>query len=113
LDSNGLEQTFDIPGLFYVPEGKCRLLSPQHWAQAHKNTTRMRPWEVTDDQGCTLYWEGGRKHLAILLGNTDNVVTMQLTPGYSRYHKFSDTANHKHNPTIMHPATAVSDDEGA
>jgi hypothetical protein len=61
-----------------------------------------------------LYWEGGRKHLTILLGNKDNVATMQLTPGYSRYHKFSDSMppNHKHNPIIMHPETAVSDDEG-
>jgi hypothetical protein len=39
---------------------------------------------------------------------------MQLTPGYSRYHRFSDNmpTNHEHNPIIMHPATAVSDNEG-
>jgi hypothetical protein len=113
-DSNGLEYTFNIPGSLYVPEGMCRLLSPQHQAQAHKEATGMQAWEVTDDQGCTLYWEGGRKHLTILLGNKDNVATKQRTPGYSRYHKFSDStpANHEHNPIIMHPATAVSDDEG-
>jgi hypothetical protein len=40
-DSNGLEQLFNTPGLFYVPEGKCSLLSPQHWAQAHKNAAGM------------------------------------------------------------------------
>jgi hypothetical protein len=70
-DSNRLEHTFDIPGSFYVPEGKCRLLSPQHWAQAHKTATGMRAWEVTDDQGCTLYWEGEEN-------GTTNSVTARL-----------------------------------
>jgi hypothetical protein len=92
-DSNRLEHMLRIPGLFYILEGKCRLLSPQHWALAHKEATSMQAWEVTDDQGCMLYWEGGRKHLTIPLGNKDNVVTMQLTPGYSKYHKFSDNAS--------------------
>jgi hypothetical protein len=100
-DSNGLEHMFDIPGLFYILGGKCILLSPQHWAQAHKTATGMRAWEVTDDQGCTLYWEGGRKHLTIPLGNKDNVATMQLTPGYSRYHKFSETVK----PTTLGTGT--------
>jgi hypothetical protein len=69
LDSNGLEHTFKIPGLFFVPEGKCRVLSPQHWAQAHMKATSVQAWEVTDDGGCTLYWEGGKKHLTVLLGD--------------------------------------------
>jgi hypothetical protein len=39
---------------------------------------------------------------------------MQLTPGYSKYHRFSNNVptNHKHNPIITHPTTTVSDDEG-
>jgi hypothetical protein len=69
-----------IPGSFFIPEGKCRLLSPQHWAQAYKRATGMRAWEVTGHQGCTLYWEGGERQLAIPLGYKDNVATMQLTP---------------------------------
>jgi hypothetical protein len=28
-----------------------------------------------------MYWEGGRKHLTILLGNKDNVATMQPHQG--------------------------------
>jgi hypothetical protein len=61
LDSNRLEHLFNIPGSFYVLEGKCRLSAL----------------------------------------------------GYSKYHRFRNNAptNHKYNPIIMHPATAISDDE--
>jgi transposase InsO family protein len=43
----------------------------------------------------------------------DNVATMQLTPGYKKFHNFCDNAppNHHHDPIIMQPATAISDDE--
>ena len=34
LDDNGVMTKFKIPGSYYIPEGKCRLLSPQHWAMA-------------------------------------------------------------------------------
>jgi hypothetical protein len=113
LDSNRLEHTFRIPGLFFIPEGKCRLFSPQHWVQAYKKATGMREWEVTDHQGFTLYWEGGEKQLAILLGDKDNVATMQLTPGYSKFHNFCKDAptDNEQNPIIVHPASTVSDDE--
>jgi hypothetical protein len=67
LDSNGLEHTFQIPGSYYIPDGQCRLLSPQHWAQSQRRATGHRAWEVTDHKGCTLYWEGGAKQFTILL----------------------------------------------
>jgi hypothetical protein len=41
LDSNGLEHEFKIPGSYFIPEGKCQLLSPQHWAQENKKATGM------------------------------------------------------------------------
>jgi hypothetical protein len=45
LDNNGLEHEFDIPGSFYIPDGKCCLLSPQHWAKSQKNKTGERAWK--------------------------------------------------------------------
>jgi hypothetical protein len=79
-----------------------------------KRATGLKAWEVTDHKGCTLYWEGGRKQLTIPLGEKDNVATMQLTPGYKKFHTFCDNAppNHDHDPIIMQPATTISDDEG-
>ncbi len=32
LDDQGIEHTFNIPKSYFVPQGKVRLLSPQHWA---------------------------------------------------------------------------------
>ena len=43
LDDQGLEHKFYFPrssyitGSSYIPEGKVRLLSPQHWAQTQKD----------------------------------------------------------------------------
>jgi hypothetical protein len=60
-----------------------------------------------------LYWKGGGKHLTIPLGDKDNVATMQLTPGYSRFHNFCDKAptNNDQDPITMHPATTISNNE--
>jgi hypothetical protein len=100
LDDNGLEHTFTIPGSYYVPEGRCRLLSPQHWAQCQTRATGLKAWEITDHKGCTLYWEGGSKQLTILLGDKDNVATMRLTPGYKNS---TPSAIMRHPTMIMTP----------
>ena len=39
-DDRGQEHKFLIPNSLFIPSGKCRLLSPQHWAQTrgdHQN----------------------------------------------------------------------------
>jgi hypothetical protein len=114
LDGNRLEHDFKIPGSYFIPEGKCQLLSPQHWAQKYKKATGMQAWEETDHEACTLYWEGRGKSLTIPLGDKDNVATLQLTPGYTKYHSFCDGAptNDKSDPIIMYLATPISDNEG-
>ena len=35
-DDQGLQHTFIVPNSFCIPEGKVRLLSPQHWVQGRK-----------------------------------------------------------------------------
>ncbi len=37
-DDQGVVTTFRIPNSYYVPEGKVRLLSPQHWVQTQMAT---------------------------------------------------------------------------
>ena len=46
-DDNGKEHAFHIPNSYYVPDGKVRLLSPQHWAKHHQKDHRKKqrvPW---------------------------------------------------------------------
>lgn len=39
-DNLGKSHTFDIPNSYYIPDGKVRLLSPQHWAQTQNGNNR-------------------------------------------------------------------------
>jgi hypothetical protein len=117
LDQEGLEHVFDIPESYYVPEGKCCLLSPQHWAKAHKKATGWRVWETTDADTCTLFWLGGDKRLVIPISVSDNVATFPLAPGYEKFTAFCAEAqiedSDDRDPIIAQPAVATgSDDEG-
>ena len=42
LDDEGTEHVSIIPNSYYVPEGRVRLLSPQHWAQAQAKSTKKK-----------------------------------------------------------------------
>jgi hypothetical protein len=117
LDQDGLEHVFNIPESSYVPEGKCCLLSPQHWAKAHKKATGWRAWETTDAGNCSLFWLGGEKRLVIPISVSDNVATFPLAPGYEKFTAFCAEAqiddSDDLNPIIAQPAVATgSDDEG-
>ena len=37
-DDMGQVHEFLIPNSYYVPQGGCRLLSPQHWARTQRDT---------------------------------------------------------------------------
>jgi hypothetical protein len=39
-DDQGRQHSFDIPNSFYVPDGKLRLLSPQHWSQSQTKSRK-------------------------------------------------------------------------
>ena len=88
LDDDGGEHTSVIPNSYYVPEGKVRLLSPQHWAQAHKKNTKKRAWEVTEATKSTLYWMDGKYKRTIQMDRVTNVATFAMAPGYSKYAAF-------------------------
>jgi hypothetical protein len=78
LDGNGSQHQFDIPNSYYIPDGECCLLSPQHWAQTQLKESGLRAWEITDGEGCTLCWDGGTSALHVPLGERDNVATFML-----------------------------------
>ena len=58
-DDAGVVTKFRIPNSYYVPEGKVRLLSPQHWAQTQATSRHKRAnySERTDGNSCVLRWD--------------------------------------------------------
>jgi hypothetical protein len=114
LDDEGIEHTFLIVNSFCVPLGQVNLLSPQHWAQTIKCG---RAWETTNKSTCTLSWKGRKHRLTVQLGKGDNVATIDLCPGYSRYASFCAHAaigdcKDDHAPIVAMPAMTVNFDNG-
>jgi hypothetical protein len=111
-DENGLEHAFKIPNSFYITSGQVCLLSPQHWVQSAKYG---KAWEQTDSRNCTLYWRDDKHKLVLPLGTHDNVATLQLSPGYTKYEAFCTKAkipnDYDRDPIIAMDTGVVSDDE--
>ena len=115
LDDTGQKHTFLIPNSYYVPHGKCRLLSPQHWAQEMIKQGKSEPSKSTGAYNCVLTWRDGKHRKTILVDRRNNTFTFSLAPGYSRYHAFCaeagiDDIDDVESPLAM-DATMVSDDE--
>jgi hypothetical protein len=90
LDDEGKRHTFRIPKSFYIPDGKCRLLSPQHWAKAMADKKGPnQPKETTTSKKVTLKCGQGKYKLTVPLGKGDNLATFSLDPGYSKLHSYS------------------------
>ena len=90
-DDLGLIHKFIIPNSYYIPEGGCRLLSPQHWAKTQSNgKDYTKVGETTTSRECTLYWQskGEKCKLVIPLDPSTNVATFHLAPGYKEFNAF-------------------------
>ena len=89
-DDSGAITTFRIPDSYYVPAGKVRLLSPQHWAQSQATTRegRARCSERTDGNACTLSWSAGTHQRRIPIAKHNNVATFTLAPGFESFNAF-------------------------
>ena len=124
-DNDGQLHRFKIPNSYYVPQGKCRLLSPQHWARTYlakygkkiHPTVRQGTGETTTLDRCQLYWEQRKYKLDVKLGRDDNVATFNLAPGYKKFGLFCqeckiDYATTQEEPVYAMPAGVVSDDGG-
>ena len=109
MDDNGKSHQFTIPNSYYVPEGKVRLLSPQHWAKSVTGNNRNR----IKGTGCetlgdtvTLFWSDKRYKLTVPLCRKTNVATISSTPGYSRFKIFCQQAEIDYEDTIKDPIIA-------
>ena len=112
-DDAGSTHTFLIPNSYYVPDGKVRLLSPQHWAQSQANNRKKRQacGERTDGNGCQLYWgEGYTKQIKL---GSDNVATFPLAPGFKQFAVFCQEAgiDSMSDQAISMPTGVVSDSD--
>ena len=113
LDDSGLNHTFHIPNAYYVPQGKIKLLSPQHLAQALRDT---KPNEgtvsITDSCRVILQWAQRKYKMTVPLGKNDNVATFHLAPGIKQFTAFcAEIKNDDHNPIIADPAYISDDDD--
>ena len=118
-DDEGKPHTFVIPNSFYIPEGKTRLLSPQHWAQAQPGKgKRDGTGETTTALKTTLFWNNGTSTRTVPIDrDSTNVATFRLSPGYTRFHAYCAEFNQEPSramemdPISANEAGVVSDDE--
>jgi hypothetical protein len=92
-DDQGCPQAFRIPNSFYIPEGKVKLLSPQHWAQGRATNAERASTTCTTywDKVC-LSWDGGKRKRTIPLTKGTNVATLSLAPGFKGFETFIQAA---------------------
>jgi len=117
-DNEGKIHKFRIPNSYYVPDGKCRLLSPQHWAKTqlkYKSATSMAFGETTYANKCNMFWNDGANRLDIPLGKYDNVFTLHMAPGYKRFETFCKECtidyDAEQEAPIIASASIVTDNE--
>lgn len=120
-DNNGQTHRFKIPNSYYIPDGNCRLLSPQHWAKTQvgggsRSTRATGTGETTYFNKCVLFWDRNKYQLDIPMDQGSNVATFHLAPGFGRYDLFCqecsirDDQFQEESITAM-PTGMVSDDE--
>lgn len=112
-DDEGKIHKFRIPHSYYVPQGKTRLLSPQHWAKS-QGSARQHVSETTMYDKCILRWANGQ--LTVPISKKDNCATFALAPGYNKFSLFCQECKLDYNASVENPITVqeagiVSDDE--
>ncbi|KAI2494626.1 hypothetical protein MHU86_19904 [Fragilaria crotonensis] len=113
-DELGRKHTFTIPNSYYVPDGRVRLLSPQHWSQTQTTgPERDKCGEYTNGRECVLFWGGGKYKVDIPLGKNDNVATFTMASGFEKFRAFCCEAelDESTRDVIAMPSGLVSDDE--
>jgi hypothetical protein len=75
-DDTGQVHQFDIPGSYYVPNARQRLLSPQHVAQVMKKGTSSRGLVCENDANvCQLRWNEGKNTRTVPIDRFNNCFT--------------------------------------
>ena len=83
LDDQGRQWTHLIPNSYYSQTCGVRLLSPQHFAQ--QTSDLLGTGTRTNGKEVQLYWDSYKATLTIPLSPRDNVATMHLAPGFTRF----------------------------
>jgi hypothetical protein len=84
-DDDGVIHSIEIPNSYYVPNGRSRLLSPQHWAQQASDTFPIRhgTWCATHEDSIVCHWNQQRHKVTIPLNpGSNNVGTIHTATGY-------------------------------
>ena len=87
-DDEGTVHHIKIPDSMYVPDLKCCLLSPQHWAQKAHNSARGKRMEI-DADGVILIWGHGNYRHTIPHSCNMNTPVCRTALTKSTYRAFS------------------------
>ena len=112
-DDSGTPHKFIIPNSYYVPKGRVRLLSPQHWAKEQGKGIKEKNKAVgtlsqTTAKEVKLMWNERKNSLTVPLSPANNVATFHLAPGFNKYYSFCATAgieNDADDPIICEEIT--------
>ena len=108
-DDNGQVHKFTIPNSYYVPEGKVRLLSPQHWAKSMKdNKPSEGTGSTTTLKSVTLWWKQRQYSLNVPLSKGTNVAIFNSAPGYTKYTAYCQDTQHENENDDANPIVASS-----
>jgi hypothetical protein len=125
-DDLGNEHQLLLPNTYYSPEGKYKLLCPQHWAQtANDNSpTPHGTWCATYADRIVLYWGQRRYARTLRLLPSTNVGILTTKPGIRKYAKACRLIERTYpamalttsitpvRPTLVRTITPESDTEG-
>ena len=113
-DDQGIEHDIIIPNAYYVPDARCRLLSPQHWSQEAKDNRPSRDgtWCATYSDRIVLYWKQRKYQRTIPLDPDEtNVGTIYTAPGYKKHIAFCVEIDESEHEDLYFQANEVTDDE--
>ena len=90
LDDESKLHRFVIPNSIYDPNGRHRLLSPQHWAKEYQIQHGTKAMSITYADKVVLSWNDDKHQTTINLGKQDNVATLPCVANKSKYQRFLD-----------------------
>ena len=96
-NDNGIPHKFVIPKPYDVPQGKVRLLNPQHWAKLQQKSSRKtgrKPSTLsqTTNKHVTLMWNQEQHKLMVPQSLVNNVASFHISSGFSNYYAFCSKA---------------------
>ena len=118
-DDEGMPHSILLPGSYYIPEAKVRLLSPQHWAKVANDHSPLRDgtWCATYGDRIVAYWGQRRyKKTCYLDYEGTNTATIRTRSGFQRYALFCSQCGPSvldEDDPIAYDASQITDDEGS